>query len=73
MGHDIAPAGTGHIARHQGRLAGNMLDHMARHEPRGDVITIARREADIEREGLVLIEFSDRIGACVTGRKNHHA
>src|SRR5580698_6381406 len=54
-------AGARLVLHHDGRIAGNILAEMARHEPRRDVIDAAGRGADDHGHLPVLVELLDRL------------
>ena len=58
--HQIA-AGSRHVLRHDGRIAGHVLAEETRHQPRISVIAAAGRRADDDGDRLAPIELRDRI------------
>ena len=56
VGHHQAAAAR-HVAHDHLRIAGDVLADMTRNQPRIDVVAAAGGEADIERDGLVLVEL----------------
>ena len=58
--HQIA-AGSRHVLRHDGRIAGHVLAEETRHQPPISVIAAAGRRADDDRDRLAPIELRDRI------------
>jgi hypothetical protein len=62
VGH-LQPAGAGHVLRHHGRIARDMLADMPRHEPGPQVVLAAHADADQNVDRLAAIEIGNRSGA----------
>ena len=59
---DLQRAGARHVLRHQSRIAGDVLAHVARQRAGIDVVAAARRETDQHLDGAALVEVLHRIG-----------
>src|SRR5580698_8713632 len=64
-------AGAGLVLHHDGRVAGNILAEMARHEAGGNVVDAAGRGADDHGHLAVLVELLDRLGVHWIGCRTH--
>ena len=52
-------AGRGHVLHDDGGLAGDMVDHVARQQPRADVVIRAGRMANDHADLLAAVEILD--------------
>ena len=59
----LEAAGAGHVLRHDGGMARNVLAEMARHQPSIGIVAAADAVADEERDSLALVEVLDAGGA----------
>ena len=60
-------AGALHVLRHDVRIAGNVLAHVAREHARIEVVAAADAVADIEIDGLALVEVGHALRAAARG------
>jgi hypothetical protein len=56
-------AGAGHVLRHDGRIAGDVLAHVAGEMAGVEVVAAADGKADRQIDGLALVELLDALGA----------
>ena len=54
-------AGAGHVLRHHGGIAGDVLAEVARDQPRLQVVFAADADADQHVDGLAAVEIGDRL------------
>jgi hypothetical protein len=65
--------GARHVARHDGRLARDVLAHVAGDEARVGIVAAPGRVADHEADRLALVELLDRLRAGRAGEKQRRA
>jgi hypothetical protein len=65
LGHPVGgdqPAGARHVARHDRRIAGDVLANMTCKKPAAIVVVVPDRVTDDQADGLAAIEFGGRLG-----------